>query len=173
VGGGGRTCIDGFCLRNDLLFYFLFEAPNGGGGEREKRKKTIEERALERLAKCIKQLYNIELRTFVRSAPGQNGNFVGRDATGKTVSVENDVGSYSSWLLGLKGFAFVPLAGLTVGESPEINDTANNLPSESFYPVVQIHELAHSLEIITSENPYGTSEKSADRLQDCILGSPQ
>lgn len=96
-----------------------------------------------------------------------------QDAAGRIISVENSV-AYSSVLLGfmngLQSGDFTPLAGLTLGSQPELNYTANDWPDA--YRTTQIHELGHSLDIITSGSRLGTSEQSAKRLEDCIFSKP-
>ena len=124
------------------------------------------------LAKCLDTLYGIQLRTFVPSAPGQNGNFVGT-LNGKTISVENDVASYTAFGLGwISGHKFQSVLGWTRRESPTVNYTASDLatfPNAPSFPNVQLHELAHSLDDLTSGS---SSEDSAHQFTKC-LGLPK
>lgn len=144
--------------------FTLFGFGEGGGGGGGGKKKASPQQMQQRLADCIDDLYNIALRTFVPSAPGQNGNFFGQDAAGRVFNVENDV-SRSSLRLGLSSGRLGRLGGLTERSNPYLNYTASDLPS-SQYQFVQIHELAHSLDLITSDK---SSEESADDLTDCVF----
>lgn len=120
------------------------------------------------LAWCIRELYGIQMRTFVPSAPGQNGNFVGRTTEGRMIPVENDVTQYSVLNLSVNHFLHTGeikrIGGITDPKNPYLNYSANDLPKE-FYTTVQVHELAHSLDRITSGT---SSEQSAHRLVDCV-----
>ena len=96
------------------------------------------------------------LQSFVPSSQGSNGNFRGKDAQGNVFSVENDVGSYSTMALTILSFG-AEAFGLTKGVppfSPNVNYTANDLLSKGgtveMYQDIQIHELAHSLDMLTS-----------------------
>jgi RHS repeat-associated protein len=128
---------------------------------------------IKNLKSCLAALYNVRsptTLTFTPSSPGSNGYFYGVNA-GVGVAIENDVGSYTSKSLKQ---AFDPLhlhgdfVGITRPFSPNVNYTASDLsPVEML--MTQIHELGHSLDIITSQNPFGSSEASAYTFQNCVL----
>src|SRR5262249_38811741 len=59
------------------------------------RVRGVEDIDRTRLAKCVKDKYNITLTNFTQSAAGSNGFFAGKDSSGKLITVENDVGSYT------------------------------------------------------------------------------
>jgi hypothetical protein len=119
---------------------------------------------------CVKVLYNIDQKSFIPSAPGSDGNFTGTTPGGTTFTVENDVASYTSILLApkagddLRVLTGEGIAGLTLASNPYQNYTARDFPAEEM-PMVQIHELGHSLDLITKGR---TSEASADKLADCL-----
>src|SRR5205807_2588604 len=100
------------------------------------------------------------------------GYFYGLDAKGGGITVETNV-THSSWYLGL---AIFPPSGPVAGRTPpstarsQMNYVANDIVFQtvSFLPPTQVHELAHSLDQITSGSIFGSSETSADRLQNCI-----
>jgi hypothetical protein len=121
----------------------------------------------QRLPECVREIYGVDVRTFVPSGPGSNGNFIG-NINGKTFSVENDVGSYTAAALGVISYKFHPIAGYTNGFSPYLNYTASDLQPVEAFALTQIHELGHSLDVIMSGNPFGTNEASAERLEDCL-----
>ncbi len=131
--------------------------------------EQLEQKQLNAFAACIDKLYGIELRTFVPVAPGSNGYFFGRDPEGTYISVETDV-SLPSWRLG-----FVAGRALPNDNPDQTNYVASDIPSNFDAPGLiqptQIHELAHSLDMITSENVFGSSEASANKLMDCINSS--
>ncbi len=165
--GSGPDAFDNFWGWAAYRGFFapLLDAAAGlGGAPADKAKEEVLQVPLKRLSKCISEIYKIALRTFVPSAPGQNGNFFGLDAAGTIIRVENDVSSYTSEGLGNLSLTFERTAGFTWGWMPNRNYTANDLPANQ-YPFVQIHELAHSLDFITSGR---SSEESARRLQDCL-----
>jgi RHS repeat-associated protein len=167
----GDTSLSFNCIifSNCFLVFDYGYGDDGSGGRqvREKQGKPID--PFRRLGECVKDLYKVEVRSFVPSARGSNGNFVGRDSKGNTFSVENDVASYTKvglgWLDGKFGY---PLAGLTLSSNPYVNYTASNLATNEAVTSTQIHELAHSLDVITSGR---SSEASADRLLNCLWGS--
>ena len=140
----------------------------GGGGKPTNPQKQMFDRFLRDLSDCISSLYGITLTTFQESHEGQNGLFEGKDSKG-TISVVNDVGSYSKLSIRIITRSFT-----AVGWTPpnisrnQTNYTANNLNPE-LYKGIQIHELAHSLDQISSGSIFGSSEESADRLDDCII----
>jgi RHS repeat-associated protein len=117
-----------------------------------------------RFADCTKQLYTIDAKTIVPATLNSNGNFIG-DFQGKSFSVETDVGSYSSFALSLKGWSFSPLAGLTLASNPHLNYVANNLSPVELYPATWVHELGHSLDLITTGK---SSEASVQKFEDCV-----
>src|SRR5712691_2581313 len=120
------------------------------------------------IKKCVQQLYNIDTRNFVPIAQGSNGYFYGLDANGNGITVETNV-THSSWYLGL---AFFPPSGPVGGRTPlstapsQMNYVANDpaFMAEGLIQPNQLHELAHSLDQITSGSIFGSSEASADRL---------
>lgn len=119
----------------------------------------------------MKSLYNIDLRNFTPVAPGSNGYFYGLSANGD-VTVETNV-THSSWYLGLAVFPpGLPAAGRTpLSTAPsQVNYVASDqmFMSPGLIQPTQIHELAHSLDQITSGSIFGSSEGSADQLLNCI-----
>jgi RHS repeat-associated protein len=139
----------------------------GGGGKETTFEKKLNKRFLEYLTACIKELYNIELTAFQASSFGSNGFFEGKDAKGQ-ITVINDVGSYSITAIRIiaRDFSAVGWTPLSTARN-QTNYTGRDLDQDLFRPI-QVHELAHSLDQITSGSIFGSSEKSADRLQDCI-----
>ena len=131
----------------------------------------LEQKQLQALKGCVKSLYNIDLRTFTPVAPGSNGNFHGLSPNGD-VTVETNV-THSSWYLGL---AIFPPGPPSAGRTPlstnpsQMNYVASDqlFMSAGLIQPTQIHELGHSLDQITSGSIFGSSEGSADRLQNCI-----
>ena len=170
-GGGHGTLDDG-------------SSPGGGGsgvgggtGGGQDQGKAFQERMakqfLQDLTDCVKEIYNITLTGFQEALKGQsgllsNGYFEGKDAKGNAIRVVNDVGSYSTLGIRLSTFSFTAVAWTPHStDRNQTNYTANDLEPEYYRPN-QIHELAHSLDQITSGSVFGSSEKSADRLMDCI-----
>lgn len=123
------------------------------------------------LAKCAKDLYNVTIVNFAPAAPGSNGTFAGM-FNGNRFFIETDVASYSSFALTVKakgplGLFSGKTAGLTLKSNPNLNYIANDLSPEEMYPTIWGHELGHSLDLITTGN---TSEASAEKFEDCIIG---
>ena len=154
--------------------YFFFDADgadNSGGGQIPPYKR-MQQKQLRNLKDCVKKLYGINLRTFVPVAPGSNGYFYGLSAEGGGVTVETNV-THSSWYLGLTVF---PPGGPVAGKTAMSKDASqvNYVASDELFMApgliqpTQIHELAHSLDQITSGSIFGSSEASADRLLNCV-----
>jgi hypothetical protein len=86
-----------------------------------------------RLGLCAHTIYGVDLQRFIPSAPGQNGSFVAQNSDGSTLTVENDVGSYTKVGLAILALDFGKvitgegIAGLTLGSNPSVNYTASNL----------------------------------------------
>jgi RHS repeat-associated protein len=155
----------------DYLIGCLSSAPapnkngggGGGGGGGLKAKVNI----------CTSR-YGIITRIFVPSSPGSNGNFLGQTSKGSRIYVENDVGAYTITTLNLAenkwGYLLngKPIWGFTPGREPYLNYTASNLTPAQILQT-QLHELGHSLDIITSGDPFRTSEDSANSFMYCVL----
>lgn len=122
----------------------------------------------ERLKKCVADIYHVTAGIFNPARRGENGNFYGT-YNGKQFHVETDVGSFSTFVLTIKGLSLTPLAGLTLGSSPYLNYLANDLTPEEMYPVDWVHELGHALDLITSGK---SSEPSAEKFEECVKINP-
>jgi hypothetical protein len=142
---------------------------NGGKKVREKQAKQF----LDDLTDCINSLYNVQLTKFEPAQHGMNGLFEGKDAKGN-ITVVNDVGSYTKVGIGFQSLSFTA-AGWTPHSTArnQTNYTASDLDVPEMYPQIQIHELAHSLDQITSGSVFGSSEASADKLGDCVTQKEQ
>jgi hypothetical protein len=107
----------------------------------------------------------------VPTSPGSNGYFYARNA-GVSVTVENDVGSFTQRTfnqafdpLGINGGRLV---GITPLRSPNMGYTASDIsPLEMLR--TQFHELGQSLDMLINQNPFATSESSADAFMNCVL----
>ncbi len=172
-GGGGGTfpdhlgpdpMLDFLAFLYESGFYSFFGEEVAPIGMEEARNKRLDPDRSKSLSDCIDQIYDLDVRTFVPSAPGQNGYFFALDSKGTMISVENSV-AFSSTVLTVASLSFERTAGLTARDYPELNFTASDLPRAA-YLFVQVHELAHSLDYLTSGK---TSEESAKRLTDCVL----
>ncbi len=145
--------------------------PNLNGGDdqgkafREKQAKQF----LQDLADCISDLYKVTLTSFQESQKGVNGVFTGRDARGD-IRVVNDVKAFSTFTLRLflLNFSAVGWAPPSTARD-QTNYAVNDADPPEMFRENQIHELAHSLDMITSGSIFGSSEPSAKRLQDCIF----
>ncbi|MDQ3688043.1 MAG: DUF4214 domain-containing protein [Acidobacteriota bacterium] len=147
-----------------------------------------------RLNDCVSRLYGIELGGFTASQRGRNGSFVGvvtlEDGARAGFRVVNDVNSFSRVQIGnisrgrpdngvtVNGIAFTADGRGVATYSPYRNYTANNLTNPTGILGVQIHELGHSLTMITGIRPE-TSSRSRLRpggadagtaLERCVFG---
>ncbi|MCI0350154.1 MAG: RHS repeat-associated core domain-containing protein [Acidobacteriales bacterium] len=143
--------------------------------EAESFRKRREQKQLQNLKDCLREIYNITLRNFVPVAPNSDGYFYGADDKGRDIVVDTNV-THSSW--DLVRINTRPWQGPMNGWTPNDSDprqknfvSSDGLAAmynpDSIYPV-QLHELGHSLDMITSGNPFGSSEPSADRLPNCV-----
>ena len=134
------------------------------------------------LAECVKDLFGVTLAGFRESRPGGIGYFlgIGNVSGDKTqvpvpIVVSNDAAKYTSaQLTVVSDTKLLPgefLKGWTPPTLPQAYDnfTANNLgPMETI--ITQVHELGHSLHIITSGSnviPHRGGE-AGKALQDCV-----
>ena len=133
---------------------------------------NMRQKQMNAIKRCIQEQYNVNTRTFVPITPGSNGYFYGLDANGNGITVETNV-THSSWYLGL---AIFPPGGPVAGRTPlstapsQMNYVANDptFMAEGLIQPLQLHELAHSLDMITSGSIFGSSEASANQLTSCI-----
>ncbi len=152
--------LGGFNVRSAVLF------------PTQRQNQKILQKQLGALKGCVSKLYSIDMRSFTSVAPGVNGYFYGLSAKGD-VTVETNV-TLSSWDLALNVFPPRPIAGYTPLSTSrtQMNYLAADELSRGYFPEAlnptQVHELAHSLDQITSESIFGSSEASADRLMGCV-----
>jgi RHS repeat-associated protein len=142
----------------------------GGGGQGKAFQERREKQFLKDLADCVKSIYNIEMTNFQDARPGMNGLFEGKDAKGK-ITVVTDVGLYSRFTLAFVAFPPDPkMAGWTPPSTDrdQRNYVARDLDPPEMFKAVQLHELGHSLDQITSGSIFGSSEDKADRITDCL-----
>jgi RHS repeat-associated protein len=125
------------------------------------------------LDSCLRTMYNLRVTSFTPSQKGKHGNVNvnstdGRrfgPAAGFGFGVVNDATSFNSVQIGTiggggtddgvtaLGFAPSPDGQGFQQYSPHINYTANNLTNPTYIMAVQIHELGHSLTMITGIQP--------------------
>jgi RHS repeat-associated protein len=185
--GGGSGSMDyfgygdcGSFYMDGLLMGSGCNSPDLTSGQQQDTTASNEAHAkqeLQNLTSCVKKLYGINLRTFVPVAPGSNGYFYGIDSKGRGISVETDV-THPGWYLA--SFVGKPQLTSPAGKTPfganprAINYVASdflaqNMNPNTFIQTVQVHELGHSLDQITSGSIFGSTEESADRFENCVV----
>jgi len=143
------------------------------------------------LGKCVEELYGVTLTSFTPSTMGQGGNFVGfgpdKGAGGNnaTITITNDVGRYSRSRLRDLENAFRmrngdpllgpddEILGITIEDSTHnayTNYTASDLTDPGDILRTQVHELGHSLALVTriENNAHGTGWEQGKKLVKCM-----
>jgi len=144
---------------NTLVLYVT----EGGGLAASNRAADLAQKMRQALKDCVQRIYTVMLRNFVPAAQGQDGSFVGLDSGGHLISVDTDVSLSRFWVTIRSMHLLSDPWGYTPHDNPTLNYVANDIPSGFSMVWVQIHELGHSLDLITSGK---TSE--ADKLETCV-----
>jgi RHS repeat-associated protein len=165
--------------------------PSGGRGG------GITKDQLQALKECLKELFGVDLKSFIPSTPGQNGQFTGTSGAGAQLTVTNDDTTYTTAGLdtirystptppqgqsnttgltidGYRATQYLYYYGIPIPNplsfkrfSLNTNYTASDVGWSQLLGN-QVHELGHSLAQILNPKLANTEDPFGGKLEDCV-----
>lgn len=127
---------------------------------------------------CTQELFGVELRSFTGSRRGANGSFIGygpdvirAGGNNNTYTIVNDVTKYTAADLikvhrTLSG-KIERITGMAFADYPWLNHTARNISALEILKT-QIHELGHSLDVLTGIRYKDHGIEAGSKLENCV-----
>jgi RHS repeat-associated protein len=179
--------MDGNMAYGSQCGFFHFDSPipnfpiDGNGwrdvGLNEKPKTYYVDQTI--LNGCTEELFGVTLKSFQETTLGSSGSFTGQGpdvinngGNIRTFRVDNNASKYS--LDDLKTIhhnltgKIDRVTGISDPQYPWTNYTANNLPSRLEVLKTQVHELGHSLDVITGIRSRDKGIEAGFKLENCV-----
>jgi len=135
------------------------------------------------LNRCTDRVFGVTTNSFAEASVGSSGSFNGtgpdvinNSGNNSTFTITNDAARYTKETMKqihetLSGQKMAPnerVTGLTRPDYPWLNYTANNLSSQLEVLKTQIHELGHSLDVITGIRYGDKGIEAGFKLENCV-----